>query len=357
MPPKGPPDRTVVSGSGGGGGGGGSSGAGGSPRPWWRGPRGLAVLGAVVAAVIVLVVVLSSGGGSKSPTSSGTPTSQQVALQPVGDAGPDPFTASVAAAEKAPSGAATASPPAGGTHSGDEPGLYAGSRTAPSCNAAQLADYLNGDQAKAKAWAQVENIDPSGISDYLQGLTAVVLRADTRVTNHSYSNGQATAYQAVLEAGTDVMVDDRGLPRVRCACGNPLLPPGPDSGTVDYSGTPWSGFHSESVVVVTPASKPITNFVLFDPQSGGNATRPAASSSASAAKPSGSHASTSGSASTSASTRPTGSTTPTTSTSPSTAKSSAASSAPASKSSPPAPGPSSGSPAAAPPAAGGDPVR
>ncbi|MGH3907098.1 MAG: DUF6777 domain-containing protein, partial [Pseudonocardiaceae bacterium] len=42
---------------------------------------------------------------------------------------------------------------------------------------------------------------------------------DTRVTNHGYRDGKATDRQAVLQAGTAVLVDEKGRPRVKCGCG------------------------------------------------------------------------------------------------------------------------------------------
>ena len=51
------------------------------------------------------------------------------------------------------------------------------------------------------------------IESYVAGLTAVRLRWDTRVTNHGFSDGEATAFQSLLQAGTAVLVDDTGVPR------------------------------------------------------------------------------------------------------------------------------------------------
>jgi hypothetical protein len=94
-------------------------------------------------------------------------------------------------------------------------------------------------------------------------LTPVLLRSDTRVTNHGYAGGRATPHQSVLQAGTAVLVDSFGVPRVRCACGNPLAPPAPTSSPV-YTGTRWPGFSETTVIVIAPTSKPVTGFVLID---------------------------------------------------------------------------------------------
>ena len=68
-------------------------------------------------------------------------------------------------------------------------------------------------------------IDPADIATYVGTLTPMQLRADTRVTNHGFVDGHATSLQSVLQAGTAVLVDDHGRPRVKCGCGNPLLDP------------------------------------------------------------------------------------------------------------------------------------
>ncbi|WP_157031828.1 DUF6777 domain-containing protein [Kitasatospora cheerisanensis] len=245
---------------------------------------------------VALGVVLSSG-------SSGGGSGQNVALQPVAAAGQDPFTGSVAYAagsgqggssgsSGSPSGgngtaSGAASPPAaGGTVDGGTPGLYGGTREVASCDVPKLSGYLTENADKGRAWAGVEGIDNSQIDGYLHGLTPVVLRQDTRVTNHGYHDGQATAYQAVLQSGTAVLVDNQGVPRVRCACGNPLLPPNGSGGT--YTGTGWTSFQANGVVTVKPAAAPVTQIVLVDQATGSQFDRPVGGTggSDSSAKPS-----------------------------------------------------------------------
>lgn len=100
---------------------------------------------------------------------------------------------------------------------------------------------LTAEPDKNNAFASVLDIDPSRVPAYLRGLTPVQLRLDTRVTNHGFRDGAATSYQAVLQAGTAVLVDDHGVPRVRCACGNPLLPPVALKGNPQQKGRPGPG--------------------------------------------------------------------------------------------------------------------
>ncbi len=98
------------------------------------------------------------------------------------------------------------------------------------------------------------------LTTYITQLTPLVLLSDTRVTNHGYYDGQPTTLQSVLEAGTAVMVDQYGVPRVKCNCGNPLLPPEPVVGTVTYTGPPWPGWTGDPNSIVgsnTPLPSPL----------------------------------------------------------------------------------------------------
>ena len=72
--------------------------------------------------------------------------------------------------------------------------------------------FLKENADKAKAWADTVGVGVSDIGSYVSSLTSVLLRADTRVTNHGFDNGKATAVQSVLEAGTAVLVDHFGVP-------------------------------------------------------------------------------------------------------------------------------------------------
>ncbi|MEV6316136.1 DUF6777 domain-containing protein [Streptomyces sp. NPDC051776] len=219
----------------------------------------------MVVAVVVAVVLTRS---------TGEPESEELFLQAASSQGPDPYSDSTAEDSSGiPPTATPSAPPsgAGGTRSieGSEPGLYGGTRDSSSCDVEKQIDYLSSDRAKAKAFAGVQNIDEGRIPSWLRGLTPVQLRADTRVTNHGYRNGEATSYQSVLQSGTAVLVDDRGVPRVRCACGNPLTPPSALKGTPKQRGNSWPGYNRSNVVAVAPAPRDIDWFVLYDPDTGG----------------------------------------------------------------------------------------
>ncbi|MFF2024395.1 DUF6777 domain-containing protein [Streptomyces sp. NPDC058171] len=277
-----PPGSGRPPGSGGGGDGGsgtGGPGAGGG-TPWWRSAPRVALLALGVVAAVVLGVVLTrpdGGGGGGGGTGGG---SGEVFLQAANSTGRDPFTASTARDSSPPPSTPSLSDRSESASgyvtqgvSGAEPGLYGGTRKVGSCDVAKQIEYLGRDSAKNTAFAAALDVEPSGVPAYLRALTPVQLRLDTRVTNHGYRGGRATAYQAVLEAGTAVLVDDRGVPKVRCACGNPLAEPVALRGNPKQIGDPWPGYRESNVVFVKPAPHPVESFVMYDADSGGWFTR------------------------------------------------------------------------------------
>ncbi|MFE7172744.1 DUF6777 domain-containing protein [Streptomyces sp. NPDC057616] len=259
-PPSGPPSQPP-----GGGSGGGSTPSPPPRRPWWRSAPRVAVLATVVVAAVVLGVLLTRPDGSGH--------GGELFLQAAGKTGPEPFTQSTAENSSTPPASAspaTGSAPASAVRQvdGNAPGLYGGTRDVASCDVERQIKALGADPAKNKAFASVEGIAPAQVPAYLRALTPVQLRMDTRVTNHGYRNGSATAYQAVLQAGTAVLVDGRGVPRVRCACGNPLTPPVALKTTPRPTGDSWPSYRPSHVVVVDPAPQIIDVFVLYDPANG-----------------------------------------------------------------------------------------
>ncbi|MFE9865607.1 DUF6777 domain-containing protein [Streptomyces sp. NPDC005506] len=263
----GPPSSGDSGGAGGPSGPGGPSGSAGGPgRPWWRSVPKVATIAAVIVAVAVMAVVFIRPDG-------GSTARGEIFLQPAGSAGQDPFTDSTSRSS-APATPATAPTPTrtgvGVTQGvdGSTPGLYGGTRKVASCDVEKQIKALTAEPDKNSAFAGVLGIDPSDVPAYLRALTPVQLRLDTRVTNHGFRDGSATSYQAVLQAGTAVLVDDRGVPRVRCACGNPLLEPVPLKGSPEVKGESWPGYRSSNVVVVKPAPRVVKKFVMYDPKSG-----------------------------------------------------------------------------------------
>ena len=95
------------------------------------------------------------------------------------------------------------------------------------CDRDLLVKSLAARPERLAEWARVLGIEPTikAVGTYISKLHPVTLTRDTRVTNHSFVNGRAVGYQAILGAGTAVLVDDYGNPVARCRCGNPLLKP------------------------------------------------------------------------------------------------------------------------------------
>ncbi|WP_189700700.1 DUF6777 domain-containing protein, partial [Streptomyces chromofuscus] len=202
----------------------------------------------------------------------------EVFLQAANVTGPNPFNESTARDSSAPPVTPT---PTGSVApnevrgvNGGTPGLYGGTRNVAACDVEKQIRFLQEDGVKNRAFGSVVGVEPSGVPAYLRSLTPVQLRLDTRVTNHGFRDGAATPYQAVLQAGTAVLVDDRGAPRVRCACGNPLTPPVAQRTPPEPTGEAWPGYRSSAVVVVTESRRDVDAFVLYDTDRGEWISRP-----------------------------------------------------------------------------------
>ncbi|WP_327179452.1 hypothetical protein OG599_32030 [Streptomyces sp. NBC_01335] len=223
---------------------------------------------------VVSVAALSAAGCSGAPGAArpaATTVGHEVLLQPAAARGPAPFTRSTAGevpgaedAQPLPAGGAPAAAPAVHTVTGDAAGLYGGVRNTPSCDVGAQADLLTEDPARARAFARVAGIEAVQIPGYLRALTPVVLRADVRVTDHGFASGAPTSFQTVLQAGTAVMVDSRGLPRVRCASGNPLAPAAPLTGRIADRGERWASYAPERVLDVAPSAGVLESLVIAD---------------------------------------------------------------------------------------------
>jgi hypothetical protein len=239
----------------------------------------------LVAAGVVVIVALIAGllvltGQDEAEA--------EVFLEPVDYAGVDPFTESSAAplpAGATTTTATTTTTAAGGSAptvpsiAGSAPGLYGGTQNAVTCDVEAQIRFLQANPDKAAAFAGVLGITTSQIPSYLRSLTPVRLTQDTRVTNHGYRNGRATSLQSVLQAGTAVLVDVYGVPRVKCGCGNPLTPPvaqpRPPRYVPPQGRQPWPGWSPTTVVVVQQTVQ-VNVFVLVNIVDGGFFIRPAA---------------------------------------------------------------------------------
>ncbi|MFE9257778.1 DUF6777 domain-containing protein [Streptomyces sp. NPDC006879] len=224
-----------------------------------------------VAALGILATLAAGCGRQEAVRTGGSRGGQEIYLQPVAEQGPEPFTASSATLAGPPAKAATAAagPPGAAAQgfkniNGSTPGLYGGTQSAGSCDVERQVRLLTEDPGRARAFARVSGVSEATIADFLRKLTPVVLRADTRVTNHGYRAGEPHAYQSVLQAGTAVLVDERGLPRLRCASGNPLLPPTAAQGATETRGRPWSGYEPQQVIAVQATARLIDKLVIVN---------------------------------------------------------------------------------------------
>jgi hypothetical protein len=194
----------------------------------------------------------------------------EIFLEPIDFGGDDPFTDPVTADDASELGEAVGrlrddDPEeriVQGSVNGSDVGLYGGSLSYTVCDREQLVDFLGDNADKARAFAGVLDIDVDDIPEYIADLTPVILRGDTRVTNHGFADGEATSLQSVLEAGTAVLVDGEGVPRVKCYCGNPLTEP-IEVDAPSYSGDPWDGWNPADVQV-TFVDVDIDIFVITD---------------------------------------------------------------------------------------------
>ncbi|MFB7256778.1 DUF6777 domain-containing protein [Streptomyces nojiriensis] len=164
----------------------------------------------------------------------------------------------------------------GGAKKGNQPGLYGGSRNGKSCDKNKLVRFLKDplNRRKAVQWAKTLDIDADRIEGFVEKLTPVVLRNDTLVKDHDYEEGEAVAFDALLEAGIAVLVDAYGKPVVQCSCGNPLrtFERDVDSADVTFNGNgrakgkKWEAYDPRKVVKVEPVAEkqPVTTYELVD---------------------------------------------------------------------------------------------
>ncbi len=236
---------------------------------------GIAV--AVIVGLVIALVVTNRGGDGKKAAGKG-----EIFLESASSTGPNPFTRSVATGS--PVAVTTTTRPPASTSTvpsratvqgvqGSQPGLYGGTRNNSTCDPEQLISFLQANPGKAGAWSRALGIPRDSIATYVRRLTPVILTGDTRVTNYGYRDGRPTPRQAVLQAGTAVLVDEYGIPRVKCGCGNPLTPPVPTPVTPTYTGTQWPGWSPTTVTVVVVNVK-VNTFVLVDPTNGVKFDRP-----------------------------------------------------------------------------------
>ncbi len=234
------------------------------PQPAWRRYIRHIRLGVALLLVVTAIAVFITGRSSKAGAG-------EIIRHASDVPGNNTFTPSVAAPAPAGATAVNANPPPSNSGliqaKGDAPGIYGGARDVPSCNASALVGYLTSNPDKASAWAGALGISAADINGFVDTLTPVLLRVDTRVTEYQFGGGKAVAKQAALQSGTAVFVDRSAFPRIRCASGNPLSQPRAVTSSPSYTGPTWPGFSPSTLVVITPTPTPVA-LVLIDVRTG-----------------------------------------------------------------------------------------
>jgi hypothetical protein len=207
------------------------------PYQWRRLALGSVLAAIVVTGIALLVVDGEAGAG------------EDLFLEGRDDVGPDPFSTVALVGNTTTTTATTALSASGSTNPGvtsttTTTTLAGSSATGKVCDAAALLRDLRGAPGKARAWAEPLDLGADDLADLVRDLEPGTLAEDTRVTNHGYRDGEAVPRQSLLQAGTAVLVDESGVPRVRCASGSPLLPP-EDLEDPDYEGRCWEGCRDE----------------------------------------------------------------------------------------------------------------
>jgi hypothetical protein len=235
------------------------------------GDRGRFSRNTIIAILAAVVLVLS--GTVAALTLTRTSSQAAVTLQPVGTPGVNPFMPPVGTDQPG----LRLVKGSGGTFSGGTPGLYGGTLRKASCNPQQMVGFLRAHPDKAAVWASVLGIQQADIPSYVADLTPVVLRSDTAVTNHGYTDGHVTSFPAVLQAGTAVLIDRYGRPVTKCFCGNPLTQLTAYARPA-YAGKPWTSFSPASISIIKQSTVIINSFILVDPVTGSTFRRPPGSS-------------------------------------------------------------------------------
>ncbi len=175
-----------------------------------------------------LSLTAACGGGDKND-SGGSDGAARTLFQPAGVVGPDSFAPTFAVASYSVDPSTLTS----GDVSGSAPGLYAGRTYGGTgsniCDVEAMIRFLTYYEDRGRAWADIQGIEFSELESYLRSLTPVFALQNLNVQMFGFKNGQSYGYDAVIAAGTAILVDDEGMPRARCACGNPLLGPSEDA--------------------------------------------------------------------------------------------------------------------------------
>jgi hypothetical protein len=134
-------------------------------------------------------------------------------------------------------------------------GLYGGSLE-NTCDPERLIKHLLDNPTQGQVWAGVQGVTFAEIPTFIRSLTPAVLEFDRTVLNHGYNaKGYAVPIVSTLAAGTAVLLDDKGDVRVKCYCGNPILPYVP----TDYEPPQCLTFFA--IVYTSPADRKVVENV------------------------------------------------------------------------------------------------
>jgi hypothetical protein len=223
-----------------------------SKPPRNRRPMAAKIVAGAVAAGLVL------GGAGAWMAFSGS--SAEAAVQSTSFAGAHPTTSPFGT--DAPQVAAVA---ATGPQTGDTAGLYAAT-TPPSCTTADFLTQLKADPNKLAGFGGVFGLGATDVPAFVNSLSPVVLRANTSVTDHPFTDGAFVEQPAILAAGTAVLVNSYGEPTVKCFNGNPLTGGAPVADAISVIPTDqvvasfqFTSIDNSSVVVVPGKPDPKPN--------------------------------------------------------------------------------------------------
>ncbi|MFE9579526.1 DUF6777 domain-containing protein [Nocardia sp. NPDC006044] len=159
---------------------------------------------------------------------------------------------------------------------GDAPALYGGIPH-QSVGGSDVITYFQSDAQAASAAVEAFSSDATvqlarnvqltatNLDDFIRTMTPVVLTVDTEVMYHRYKDGRIESDLSILQAGTAVLVDIRGVPRFRMRSGTPLtIPEQFDADQVTYSGSGWPSFDAHTAVTVRPSGSTLPLLRLRD---------------------------------------------------------------------------------------------
>lgn len=221
----------------------------------------------VLALAIATVVVLGGRSGGKTLT---------VTLVSLDAAPKNPFTESVVtvsdkSAEAFGAKARSSSEPSSKltpiSLRGDASRLYGVSSTSAVCDQGRLTKLVTARGAAAQAWADAMSTSRAQIPETISHLTPVLLARDLAVTEHQLVKDQTEPTQVILQAGTAVLIDVHGAPKVRCVSGDPLST-AEVTETARLVGERWDGFNGAKVIDVEPTPAPVKTIPAVDIDTG-----------------------------------------------------------------------------------------